>query len=75
LKAAYRVIYRQGLTWNEVLSTLEREFTTGPAASLHAFLEGGQRGFISERRTPAAATVKVPQLQAVPGDVDQRKVG
>jgi UDP-N-acetylglucosamine acyltransferase len=75
LKAAYRVIYRQGLTWNEVLSTLKREFTTGPASCLYAFLCRGQRGFISERRTPAAATLQVPQLKAVPDDADQRKVG
>jgi UDP-N-acetylglucosamine acyltransferase len=75
LKAAYRVIYRQGLTWNEVLSTLERDFTTGPASTLYGFLSGGKRGFISERRTPAAATVQVPQLKTVPEAVDQRRVG
>ncbi len=75
LKAAYRVIYRQGLTWNEVLATLERDFKTGPACEFLKFLVGGTRGFISERRTPAAATVPVPQLKAVPETDDQRKAG
>ncbi len=75
LKAAYRVIYRQGLTWNEVLSTLKQEFPTGPASCLYEFLAVGQRGFISERRTPAAATVPVPHLQSVPDKSSHRKVG
>ncbi len=29
LKAAYRVIYRSGLDWNQVLATLQRDFNKG----------------------------------------------
>ena len=50
LKAAYRVIYRSNLSWLEVLATLERDFSTGPAAAFLAFLSQGERGFVQERR-------------------------
>jgi UDP-N-acetylglucosamine acyltransferase len=59
LKAAYRVIYRRGLPWKEVLETLRRDFTTGPAAELVDFLSGGTRGFSQERRAPPAATLRL----------------
>lgn len=50
LEEAYRVIYRQGLTWNEVLATLKSEFLSGPAADFNDFLATGKRGFVQERR-------------------------
>ena len=60
LKAAYRVIYRSGLAWDEMLATLEREFSDGPAAEFAPFFLGGhQRGFVQERRTPPGATVRI----------------
>lgn len=59
LKAAYRVIFRSGLTWNEVLARLPGEFPDGPAAEFHRFFAEGKRGFVCERRTPAAATVRL----------------
>ena len=61
LKAAYRVIYRRGLPWTEVLETLRVEFPSGLAAHLYEFLEGGRRGFVQERRGPpsAAATLRL----------------
>ena len=61
LKAAYRVIYRRGLPWTEVLETLKTEFTTGLAAHLHTFLAQGRRGFVQERRAPpsSAATLRL----------------
>lgn len=59
LKAAYRVIFRSGLTWNEVLARLPGEFPSGPAAEFHQFFATGKRGFVCERRTPAAATVRL----------------
>lgn len=63
LKQAYRVIYRQGLRWNEVLNILKDEFPTGPAAEFHEFLKSGRRGFVQERRISRKATLKI----AVPG--------
>lgn len=59
LKAAYRLIYRRGLRWVEVLEALEREFPSGHAAHFHPFLSQGTRGFIQERRTPPNATLKL----------------
>jgi UDP-N-acetylglucosamine acyltransferase len=57
LKRAYRIIYRQGLTWDQVLETLHMTFQSGPATAFYTFLKAGQRGFVIERRTPAAAVV------------------
>jgi UDP-N-acetylglucosamine acyltransferase len=59
LKAAYRVIYRRGLRWVDVLETLKREFRSGPAADFYPFLSVGSRGFIQERRMPPNATLKL----------------
>ncbi len=59
LKAAYRLIYRRGLRWNEVLEQLKLEFTAGPAADFHPFLSQGTRGFVQERRMPPTATLKL----------------
>jgi UDP-N-acetylglucosamine acyltransferase len=59
LKAAYRVIYRRGLRWLDVLETLKREFTAGPAAEYYPFLSVGTRGFVQERRMPPGATLKL----------------
>ncbi len=59
LKAAYRVIYRSQLMWNEILSTLERDFPTGPAAHFAEFLHQVTRGIVLERRAPPGATLKL----------------
>ena len=60
LKEAYRVIYRSGLPWEEMLDTLQTQFTSGPAADFLTFsLSGHARGFVQERRTPPGATVRI----------------
>jgi UDP-N-acetylglucosamine acyltransferase len=64
LKEAYRVIYRQGLRWTEVLDILARDFSTGPAVQFHEFLKSGKRGFVQERRISRKATLKI----VAPGD-------
>ncbi len=58
LKMAYRLIYRRGLKWSEVLAQLKIEFAEGPAAVYSEFLTGGTRGFVQERRVPTSATLK-----------------
>lgn len=58
LKTAYRLIYRRGLKWSEVLEQLRNEFSEGPAAVYTEFLSGGTRGFVQERRMPPGATIK-----------------
>ena len=60
LKDAYRVIYRSGLPWEDMLDTLQTQFTSGPAADFLTFFVGGNsRGFVQERRTPPGATVRI----------------
>ena len=59
LKQAYRLIYRSGLKWTEVLESLKTRFTHGAAAELPKFLSEGTRGFVQERRLPPNATLKL----------------
>lgn len=68
LKAAYRVIYRRGLPWKDVLDTLRAECPVGPATHLLEFLSSGTRGFAQERRAPPAATLRlrVPDEEPAP---------
>ena len=73
LKAAYRVTYRTGLRWSEVLARLEAEFSTGVAADLLEFFRGGTRGFTPERRMPPAATIKLSEATEVEREL--KKVG
>jgi len=51
LKAAYRMLYRSELPWQEILKTLDETFTVGPAQKLTQFLTSSTRGILSERRT------------------------
>jgi UDP-N-acetylglucosamine acyltransferase len=55
---AYRVIYRSGLPWTEILEQLRTQFPTGPAAVFYEFLSTTARGIVSERRAPPGATIK-----------------
>jgi UDP-N-acetylglucosamine acyltransferase len=59
LKSAYRVIYRRGLPWRDVLETLRMEFSSEPVAHLRNFLSSGTRGFVQERRAPPATTLRL----------------
>ncbi len=59
LKSAYRVIYRRGLPWRDVLDVLDREFEAGPVAHLAGFLSSGSRGFTQERRAPPSTTLRL----------------
>jgi hypothetical protein len=59
LMAAYRVIYRSGLRWVDVLEQLRTQFATGPASLFYEFLSTTARGIVSERRTPPGATIKL----------------
>jgi UDP-N-acetylglucosamine acyltransferase len=79
LKQAYRVIYRSGLMWQEMLDMLRMQFTAGPAAEFHSFFTGGKRGFVQERRTPPGAIVRIMRddaeesTETIP--VQEKKVG
>lgn len=72
LKAAYRLIYRSGLRWQQILDRLRVEYPTGPASHFVEFFAGSTRGIVAERRVPPTATLRLPD------DVeshDLRKVG
>jgi len=69
LKTAYRLIYRSGLKWTEILKQLQVRFPDGAAAAFHAFLSQGKRGFVQERRMPPTATLKL----RVPGEADDEQ--
>ena len=76
LKQAYRVIYREGLRWSEVLAILQTDFSTGPAVAFSEFFQSGKRGFTQERRISRRATLKIVDPAA--DDIeqaDQRKRG
>jgi UDP-N-acetylglucosamine acyltransferase len=70
LKHAYRVVYRSGLSWEEMLDVLRMRFTTGPAAEFAPFFSVGNRGFVQERRTPPGAIVRLVRDDA--DDADDR---
>jgi len=59
VKEAYRLIYRSGLPWTEILERLAVDFPEGPAADFHRFLKEGQHGFMPERRSPSTATIRL----------------
>ena len=69
LKAAYRLIYRQGLTFNEMLVQLQQSFPAGVAAEFAPFFQKGERGFVQERRSPPRVALRVHP--AVDDDVDE----
>lgn len=75
LKSAYRVIYREGRRWSEVLEILKTDFNTGPAAAFHEFLKSGNRGFVQERRISSKATLKIvdPDRSATEHDESRRR--
>lgn len=49
LKEAYRIIYRSGLSWQEILETLRTQFAEGPASLFYEFLLSTKRGITPER--------------------------
>jgi len=59
LKAAYRVIYREGLTFQEMVDSLERRFPGSIAAEFAEFFRTGSRGFIQERRSPPRVALRI----------------
>lgn len=77
LKEAYRVIYRSGLRWADVQAALAERFPAGAAAAFSEFFASGKRGYISERRTPPKASLKLvsPNEEAKTMADETRKVG
>jgi UDP-N-acetylglucosamine acyltransferase len=59
LKEAYRLIYRSGLVWKEILAQLQQQFTDGASAEFLPFLTSTKRGITPERRMPPGATIRI----------------
>ena len=72
LMAAYRVIYRSGLRWVDVLEQLRTRFPVGPAALFYEFLSTSARGIVSERRAPPGATIKLRETVEAEPDQEVR---
>lgn len=75
LKSAYRLIYRSGLPWTEILEALKAEFASAPAARFHAFFTSGKRGFVPARQTTRVATLKLRRDDQPPPPGALRKAG
>jgi UDP-N-acetylglucosamine acyltransferase len=73
LKQAYRIIYREGRRWAEVLGTLQSEFKDGPATLFYEFLKTGKRGFVQERRISGKATLKLIDPARDVGEGEERR--
>ena len=59
IKRAYRMAYRAGLTFQQMIAALEGEFKLPPACEFAEFFRGGMRGFVQERRSPPKATLRL----------------
>lgn len=59
LKEAYRVIYRQGLPFADMIEAVEQAYAGTPAAEYAEFFRGGQRGFVQERRSPPKVALRL----------------
>ena len=51
LKAMYRILYRSGRPWKEILAALHAEYVFGLPGELTGFLQTTKRGIVSERRS------------------------
>jgi UDP-N-acetylglucosamine acyltransferase len=59
LKQAYRLIYRQGYTFDEMVAALEHAYAAGPAAEFADFFKSSKRGFVQERRSPPKVAIRL----------------
>jgi UDP-N-acetylglucosamine acyltransferase len=75
LKEAYRIIYRSGLMWKEVLEELRQQFSDAPAAEFLPFLAATKRGIIPERRMPPGATIRIHAEEEQKDEIRRAKVG
>ena len=75
LKEAYRLIYRSGLMWKEILFQLQQQFHDEAAAEFLPFLMSSKRGIIPERRMPPGATIRIHAVEEREEENRQAKAG
>ena len=69
LKEAYRLIYRQGMHFDDMVALLEATFPQGAVASEFAeFFRGSKRGFVQERRSPPKVAIRLHPAVDEQGD-------
>jgi UDP-N-acetylglucosamine acyltransferase len=61
LKAAYRLAFRSGLRWDEMLQQLSAAHASGPSAEFYRFMSATKRGCVPERALPRRATLRLHQ--------------
>jgi UDP-N-acetylglucosamine acyltransferase len=59
LKEVYRLIYRSGLPWKDILQKLQKEFATGAAAEITRFVLSTKRGIVHEGRYSENSLLKL----------------
>ena len=75
LKEAYRVIYRSGLMWKQILAALQEQFPDGAAAEFLPFLASSKRGITPERRMPPGATIRIHAVEEQEEESCRAKAG
>jgi UDP-N-acetylglucosamine acyltransferase len=72
LKRAYRLIYRQGYTFDDMVAALEQTYASGPPAEFASFFKSSKRGFVQERRSPPKVAIRLhPAADEMDGDEEQ----
>lgn len=64
LKDVYRLVFRSGLTWREIIHTLQTMHSVGPGAEMTQFLMGTQRGIVRERRNIGRPSLRLLETEA-----------
>jgi UDP-N-acetylglucosamine acyltransferase len=59
LKDVYRLVFRSGLTWKEILRKLEESYSIGPGAEMTQFLAATKRGIVRERHSASRPPFRI----------------
>lgn len=71
LKAVYRLVFRSGLTWREILDRMQKEHSVGPGAEVTQFLLETKRGIVSERNNAARRPLRLHSDEKAADDNDE----
>jgi UDP-N-acetylglucosamine acyltransferase len=71
LKAAYRLVFRSVLPWEERIARLRQEFSTGPAGQFQEFFQDSVRSYCQER-LPRDADEEFPRHAQLAAEGESR---
>jgi len=74
LKAAYRLVFRSPLPWEQRIAHLKQEFLTGPAGQFQEFFQDSVRSYCLER-LPKDADEEYPHHAQFSAEHDSRELG